>query len=87
MHVTMTALVKTVTDLKQLRKAAELLSNASKMTSNIGDLKALHVLANDASDAMAAFMKVIDLPDATGGHEPVANLAAEELAAGPGPGE
>ena len=64
MHVTTVALVKTATDLKHLRRGAKLVKGAADMTSNLTDLTDLHLLAEDASDAMAAFMKVIDLPDA-----------------------
>ncbi len=77
MHVTVTALVTTATDLKQLRRAAELIENASNMTGSLKDLIDLHLLAEDAKGSLAKLMKRLD-PDATGGHAAVGDAAGKE---------
>ncbi len=76
MHTTVTALVTTATDLKHLRRGAELVKDASDLTSSLTDLTTLHLLAEDANDAMGKLMAVIDPPE-------LPDAPAKQVAAGP----
>ena len=77
MHTTIAAVVNTATDLKQLRRGAELIENACDLTASLNELTSLHLLAEDAKGAVGKFMAAID-PDASGGHKAVEDAAEKE---------